>query len=202
MLIVKKKIGCSKKKLVLLNQIHSNKIYKINKKPNFKLIGDGFFTRQKGIALAILTADCAPIFVYDKKLKIIGAAHVGWRGAFKNIVKILIKSLIREGSKVDNLVAVIGPCIKQNSYNVGYKFKKKFLNKEKSNKKFFKSKSKTIFFDLAGFIKFNLLQMGVKKVEIIKIDTYFEKNNFFSSRFSKKCNLDDYGRNISVIMIK
>ena len=70
--IVKKRIGCKKNNLLLLKQVHSNKIFKINNILKKKLIGDGFFTSKKNIALGILTADCAPVFIYDKKLKIIG----------------------------------------------------------------------------------------------------------------------------------
>ena len=64
-----------------------NKIFKN------RLVGDGFFTSKNNIALGILTADCAPVFVYDKKLKIIGAAHAGWKGAYKGIIKKLIFSI-------------------------------------------------------------------------------------------------------------
>ena len=81
-----KKISCSKNKLVLLNQIHSNKVIIIKEyKKNINLNGDGFITKNKKIILGILTADCAPIFFYDEITKTIAAAHAGWRGCFKNI---------------------------------------------------------------------------------------------------------------------
>ena len=69
--IAKKRIGCKKNNLLLLKQVHSNKIFKINNILKKKLIGDGFFTSKKNIALGILTADCAPVFIYDKKLIIV-----------------------------------------------------------------------------------------------------------------------------------
>ena len=84
--IVKKKIKCKQKNLILLNQIHSNKTFKILKMTNNKMYGDGFITKKNGIALGILTADCAPILFYDPEKKIIGAAHAGWKGAYKNII--------------------------------------------------------------------------------------------------------------------
>ena len=65
------KIKCSKKNLILLNQIHSNKVISINKVPKRKLLGDALITSKKKFALGILTADCAPVFIYDSKKKII-----------------------------------------------------------------------------------------------------------------------------------
>ena len=63
------KIKCSKKNLILLNQIHSNKVISINKAPKRKLLGDALITSKKKFALGILTADCAPVFIYDPKKK-------------------------------------------------------------------------------------------------------------------------------------
>jgi len=200
--IVKKRIGCKKNNLLLLNQVHSNKIFKINNILKKKLIGDGFFTSKKNIALGILTADCAPVFIYDKRLKIIGAAHAGWKGAYKGIIKNLINSFKKEGSNTNNIIAVIGPCISKKNYEVKNDFVKKFLKKNKNNKIFFNFNKKNIYFDLSHYIKHQFLSMGIQQIEVIKKDTYTKKNNFFSSRRSSKKKFNDYGRNISLIMIK
>ena len=200
--IVKKRIGCKKNNLLLLNQVHSNKIFKINNVLKKKLIGDGFFTSEKNIALGILTADCAPVFIYDKRLKIIGAAHAGWKGAYKGIIKNLINSFKKEGSNTNNIIAVIGPCISKKNYEVKNDFVKKFLKKNKKNKIFFNFNKKNIYFNLPLYIKHQFLSMGIQRIEVIKKDTYTKKNNFFSSRRSSKKNFNDYGRNISLIMIK
>ena len=80
------KISCSKNKLVLLNQIHSNKVISINKTPKKKPKGDALITSKNKLALGILTADCAPIFIFDPKIKIIAAIHAGWKGAYKKII--------------------------------------------------------------------------------------------------------------------
>ena len=182
--IVKKRIGCKKNNLLLLNQVHSNKIFKINNVLKKKLIGDGFFTSEKNIALGILTADCAPVFIYDKRLKIIGAAHAGWKGAYKGIIKNLINSFKKEGSNTNNIIAVIGPCISKKNYEVKNDFVKKFLKKNKKNKIFFNFNKKNIYFNLPLYIKHQFLSMGVQRIEVIKKDTYPKKNNFFSSRRS------------------
>ncbi len=202
--IVSKKIGCSQKKLVLLNQKHSNKFsfiranYKFDKK---RIKADALITNVKNVAIGILTADCAPILIYDSKKKIIGAVHAGWRGAYKKILSKIVKYLLKKGSSLNNLYFVIGPSIAQKNYEVGVKFKKKFFNQDIRNKKYFKNAKKRIFFSLNDYIKGQLQSLKIKNIEIIKKDTYNQKNNFFSSRRSKKNNLD-YGRNISVIMIK
>ena len=94
--IVSKKIGI-KKKLILLHQLHSNKIYFVNKIPKKKLFGDGLITNVRGLAIGILTADCAPILFFDRKKNIIAAAHSGWKGAYKKIVKKMINYFKKKG---------------------------------------------------------------------------------------------------------
>ena len=96
---------------------------------------------------------------------------------------------------------VIGPSIAQKNYEVGIEFKKKFFKQDKKNLKYFKHIKNKIFFSLNDYIKGQLEGLKIKNIEIFKKDTYNRKNNFFSSRRSKKNN-HDYGRNISVIMIK
>ena len=185
-----------------MNQIHSNKIIHVKKPIKKKLTGDGLITDQHGIALGILTADCAPILFYDPKMKMIAAAHAGWRGAYKKIVIKIIKRFLINGSFLKNLNVVIGPCITQNHYEVKNDLKKKFIKQSPKNIIYFKFVKNKIFFSLRDYIKGQLINFGVKNIEIIKKDTYNIKNNFFSSRRSLKNNSDDYGRNISLIMIK
>ena len=202
--IVCKKIQCKKKKLIKLNQTHSNKFNFISKNYKFnnkRIKADALITDVKNVAISILTADCAPVLFYDGKKKIIGAVHVGWKGAYKKILIIIVKYLLKKGSYLENLYFVIGPSIHQKNYEVGIEFKKKFLKQDSKNIKYFKFIGKRIFFSLNNYIKGQLEKLGIKNIEIITKDTYNEKNNFFSSRRSKKNN-HDYGRNISVIMIK
>ena len=86
----KRKLKLNFKKIILLNQIHSNKFHFIDKnlklkKNNFE--GDALITNKKEFPIAILTADCVPILIYDEKEKMIAAIHAGWKGAFKGIIK-------------------------------------------------------------------------------------------------------------------
>ena len=199
---VKKKILSKKNDIALLYQIHSSKFFHIKKLPKKKLIGDGLITNVKNLPLGILTADCAPILILDTKKKIVAAVHAGWKGAYKNIVIKILTRLVILGSKKKDIIAVIGPCIAQNNYEVGKEFKDKFIKKNKKNLIFFKLKKRKIYFDLSKFIFNQLISFGILKIDVIKKDTFDTKNNFFSARRSSKRNEPYYGRNISVIMIR
>ena len=202
--VVCKKINCSSKNLILLNQIHSSKFYFINKNYKFKkkkLNGDALITNVKKIALGVLVADCVPILIYDKNLKIISAIHAGWKSVYKEIIKKVVKFLIKKGSNTKNLVAVIGPSISEKSYEVQKDFKDKFLKKDKQSKFFFKIRKNKTYFGLNKYVYYHLKKLGIKNLEIIKKNTFDPKNNFFSARRSIQNKENDYGRNISVIMI-
>ena len=194
--IVCKKINCSSKNLILLNQIHSNKFYFINKNYKFKkkkLNGDALITNVKKIALGVLVADCVPVLIYDKNLKIISAIHAGWKGVYKEIIKKVVKFFIKKGSNTKNLVAVIGPSISEKSYEVQKDFKDKFLKKDKQSKFFFKIRKNKTYFGLNKYVYYHLKKLGIKNLEIIKKNTFDPKNNFFSARRSIKNKENDIG---------
>ena len=197
-----KKFKCSKTRLVLLNQVHSNKVFSIKQIPKKKLKGDGLITSKSNYALGILTADCAPVFIFDPKKKIVSAIHAGWKGAYKKIIYKAIYQFKKIGSNIEDLIVVIGPCISKYNYEVKKDFLVKFTNQSKKNIHFFIFRKDKIYFSLNEYIRAQIKDIGVKKVEIINKDTYINKNNFFSSRKSLKNKYHDYGRNISIIMIK
>ena len=200
--IVKKKICKNSKNIYLLHQVHSSKFIFLDKYPSKKKIkADAVITNIKKLPIAILTADCAPILLYDNQRKMIAAIHAGWKGAFKGILSKVINFMIKEGCKKNCITAVIGPCISQSSYNVKKNFKIKFVRKNKKNSIFFKKRKGIIYFDLPNYIKSQLKLMKISKIEMINIDTFDKKNNFFSARQSLNSNHDDYGRNISLIMV-
>ena len=201
--IVANKIKAKSKKIVLLNQVHSSKFHYINKhlKLNNKLKGDALVTDKKNIPIAILTADCAPILLYDEKNKMVAAIHAGWKGAYKGIVIKVIKFMLKKGCSSKNINAVIGPCISSDNYEIKKDFIKKFINKDKKNIVFFKKKNNKNYFNLNKYVQFQLKCLNIKKIDIINKDTFNVKNNFFSARRSISYNENDYGRNISIIMI-
>ncbi|MFL2854510.1 MAG: peptidoglycan editing factor PgeF [Candidatus Pelagibacter sp.] len=201
--IVRKKISNKAKNIFLLNQFHSNKFIYIGKKNKIKKRpkADAIITNQKYLPIAVLTADCAPVLIYDNNVKMIAAIHAGWKGAFKDIVKKVIKFMIKKGCSVENMTAVIGPSISQKSYEVKEDFKKKFVKRDKNNLKFFKINKKKLYFDLIKYIYSFLKTSKVKNIDVLKIDTFDIKNKFFSARRALKLNHNDYGRNISIIML-
>ncbi len=172
--IVKKKIKSTAKNIFLLHQIHSNKFVFINKRNTFKSKpkADAIITNQKNIPIGVLTADCVPILICDKKIKLVAAIHAGWKGAYKDIVSKVIQFMIKNGSNPKNITAAIGPAISAKNYEVKEDFKRKFIKKNK-----------------------------IKNIESMNIDTFDINNNFFSARRALKLNHDDYGRNISIIML-
>jgi len=201
---VSNKINAKSNKIVLLNQVHSNKFYYIDKDSklnNNKFNGDALITNKKKLPIAVLTADCAPILIHDEDKEMIAAIHAGWKGAYKGIVKKVVKFMIKKGCSPQNITVAIGPCISGHNYEVKEDFKKKFVNKDKNNIIFFKKNKNNNYFNLNKYIYFQLKSLNIKKIDIINKDTFNAKNNFFSARRSISRNENDYGRNISVIMI-
>ena len=202
--LVSKKIGCSKESLITLNQKHTNQVVHFQNKQNIKnkLTGDAIVCEVKNIGIGILSADCAPIFFYDPKNKIIGCAHSGWKGALSGIIKNTVKKFNELNSKNNDLIAVIGPCISKKNYVVENDFLEKFINEDKKNEAFFqKISDKKYFFDLRKFINKEVSNLNIKKIENIDLDTFSEKKFFYSYRRSLINKEKDYGRCISVILM-
>ena len=119
--IAKKKICNVSKQIFLVKQYHSSKfIYianssKINSKSKK---ADAIITDKKKFPIAILTADCVPLLIHDKKRGMIAAIHAGWKGAFKGIVQKVIKFMISKGCYPKNMTVAIGPSISIKNYEV------------------------------------------------------------------------------------
>ena len=202
--LVRKKISKKAKNIFLVQQIHSNKFVFIDEKYNKKIKpkADAIITNQKYLPIAILTADCVPILICDNKKKMIGIIHAGWKGAYKGIVDRVIKFMVKKGCKLKNFTAVIGPSISVKNYEVKENFKKKFIKKDKKNLKYFNIVKNKLYFDLTKYVHTLLVKSKIKNIETINIDTFDVKNKFFSARRALKLKHNDYGRNISIIMIK
>lgn len=198
-----KKLKLEKKKLILINQTHSSKVIRVNKNNlNKKNNADGMITSLEDVVLGILTADCAPIFIYDNKKKFICCLHSGWKGALNNISKNAIKLFDKYNIKNTDLVAIIGPCIGAKNYEVSKTFERKFIKKNLEYSKFFRRKNKTkSFFNLRGIIKYQLKQLGLKKIHNVGLDTYNNKSLFFSHRRSTHKGETSSGRLINIISL-
>ena len=194
----------SKKNLITLYQTHSNRVLTINSIDEKKIYEyDGVVTNKKNIILGILTADCAPILFYDPITKVIGACHAGWKGSFDGIIENTINSMVSLGSKCKYIKCAIGPCIGKNSYIVGNEFYSKFIDKNKENRKYFiQENAKKYKFSLVNFITNKILNLDIRDVSSINLDTYTNEELFFSYRRSLHKKENDYGRMISTIVIK
>ena len=202
--LVSKRIGCEKKLLITMNQIHSDKVLYFEKIDDVKnkLVGDAIVTKVKKIGIGILTADCAPILLYDPKKEIIGCIHSGWKGALKGIVKKTIEKFIELNSNINDIIAVIGPCIKKENYEVKDDFYEKFISQNRKYKAFFTEiDANKYLFDLRNFINSEISLSNVKNIENIEKDTFSEKELFYSYRRTQLNKETDYGRCISVILM-
>ena len=201
---VSNKIGCKQESLITLNQEHTDQVVLFKNKNDVKnkLTGDAMVTTVKNVGIGILTADCAPILFYDPNKKIIGCAHSGWKGALNGIIENTVKKFNELKSNAHDLVAVVGPCLSKDSYEVKNDFINKFVSNDKKNLDFFEKKSSTHYnFDLRGFINNKLRNLGIKNIDNIEMDTFSEREFFYSYRRSCHNNENDYGRCISVILM-
>ena len=163
---------------------------------------DAMVTRRRGVALGILTADCAPVLLADAKAGVIGAAHAGWKGAKAGVVSEVVAAMVRLGAKQGNIAAAVGPCIGVASYEVGDEFRDAFLTGDPESAHFFRlGEGQKPFFDLSGFVESRLNALGLGKVERIEADTYAELDRFFSYRRSCHRAEPDYGRQLSAIAL-
>ena len=174
--IIKKKF-CKTKKIILLNQIHSNKVIFINKKIPNNITADGVITNRKDLCLGILTADCAPIIILGKEN--FGIIHAGWKGAFKDIIKNAVKIFNSRGEDSRKLNFFIGPHIKKKSFEVKKDFISKFLKQNINFKKFIIKEKESYFFDFSYFLKKKILDVGSSKITVSKPDTFTNPKTFF-----------------------
>ena len=198
---VAKTMSVERSSLILMHQTHSNKVIEI-KKNNFrkKIVADALVTKIKGFAIAVVTADCVPIIIFDLNNRVIGCIHAGWKGAFNQIIENTIKKIKKLNSNTQ-IYASVGPCIGKKNYEVDLRFYKKFVSKSRKNKIYFSNKNKTKkLFDLRKFVTDKLVKLKIK-VDHINKDTFDERTNVFSYRRSCKLKQTDYGRCISAVRL-
>ena len=127
--LVSKKIGCKKELLITLNQKHTSEVVFFNSDYDVKnkLTGDAIVSKVRNVGIGVLTADCASIFFYDPKNKIVGCSHAGWKGALNGIIKNTVEKFNELNSNNNDLISVVGPCINKKNYEVKLDFFKKFI---------------------------------------------------------------------------
>ncbi len=166
--------------------------------------GDALVTNKPNLVLGVQTADCAPVLFYEKKARIVGVAHAGWKGALKGILQNTAHAIESLGGVKEQIVAVIGPCIDQKSYEMGAEVFDAFIQKDPQSRVFF-SDGKTpekFLFDLPGYVAFCLKQAGVLTIEDVGLSTYAHENMFFSCRRAFHQGHPGFGNQLSLIFMK
>jgi YfiH family protein len=164
---------------------------------------DAIVTRTAGLAIAVTAADCGPILLADPKARVIGTAHAGWKGALTGIIESTVDAMEKLGAERGNIVAAIGPLIRQQSYEVGNEFVERFVEADAENAPHFLPAAREghAMFDLAGFIRKRLENAGVLMIDDTGIDTYSDQR-FFSYRRSVHRKEADYGRHVHAIVLE
>lgn len=165
---------------------------------------DGMVTKLKNIVLASDSADCPIVLFADAKAGIIGLAHAGWKGAKGHVIENTVDKMTSLGANQNNIHAVVGPCITQDSYEVDTKFYKKFLALDEKNTSYFKNSqnSKHFLFDLLGYVKSKLTKLSLKSVTAIGLDTYSNEDLFFSYRRTWHRKKSEFGGNLACVYFK
>ncbi len=198
-------LGVIPERLLTAYQIHSPTVV-IAQEPwsrEARPRADAAVTRVSGLALGISTADCGPVLFADAKARVIGAAHAGWRGAFTGVLEATIAAMENLGAARTNIVAALGPMIRQPNYEVGPEFVTQFKNADIGNARFFIASSRPghAKFDLPGFIAARLARAGISQVEDLGLCTYAAPEQFYSYRRATHRAESDYGRHINAIAL-
>lgn len=192
--------------LVTAYQVHSPDVAVVDQpwEPGQGPKVDGLVTDKPGVALGILTADCAPVLLADTASGVIGAAHAGWRGAVGGVLDATLSQMEKLGAKRGRIAAAVGPCIGRLSYQVGGEFPAPFLSEDNANARFFMPDPAAIGkwrFDLPGYVVAKLKTLGVGGAEALPYDTCKDEERFFSYRRTCLRGEPDYGRGLSAIAL-
>lgn len=161
---------------------------------------DALATDRPGLLLGVVTADCAPVLLADPVARVVGAAHAGWKGAVGGVTDATIAAMEALGAERGRIVAAIGPCIAQTSYEVDAGFRERFQEAMADNAEFFAEGRQGHFqFDLEGYVVARLQAAGIGAIEPLHLDTYGDPGRFFSFRRATHRAEPDYGRQISLI---
>lgn len=197
-------MGVEADRLMTAYQIHSPDVLVVRDPfPGDRPKADALVTDRPGIAVAASTADCGPVLFADPKAGIVGAAHAGWKGAFTGVLENTIATMESLGAKRDNIVAVLGPSISPQNYEVGPEFRERFLSADSGNDRYFIPSAKPghSMFDLNRYTVDRLLAAGVE-ADMLGRCTYAEDDLFFSYRRTTHLKEPDYGRQISAIALE
>ena len=200
-------MGVTPPRLMSLHQVHSAEAVVVGahgwpdgrtERPR----ADAMVSATPGFALAILTADCAPVLLADTEAGVIGAAHAGWRGALDGVLDATLEAMVRLGARRERIAAAVGPTISQRAYEVGQEFLERFLDEDPDHSQFFTNGAGDRYlFDLPRFVLERLRGAGVGEAEWIGACTFSDPGRYYSYRRTTHAGEPDYGRLASVIVL-
>lgn len=196
-------IGVPLERLLSLHQVHSAEVAVAPaegwaERPR----ADAAVTDRPGLALSVLTADCAPVLLVDPEARVIGAVHAGWRGALDGVLEAALAAMEGLGAEVGRVRAAVGPTISQRNYEVGPEFVERFADEDPGHTQYFiNGVGDRYRFDLPGFVLGRLRAAGVAEAGWIGACTYSDPDRFFSYRRTTHAGEADYGRLISAIAL-
>ncbi len=163
---------------------------------------DAMVTNRPGLALGIVTADCAPVLFADPEAGVVGAAHAGWRGAVAGVIEATVAAMAALGAAPARITAAIGPCIGQASYEVAADLREAVLARDAADQRFFAGGTRPgrWQFDLAGYCAMRLRNAGVGRIDVTGVDTLAEADRFFSHRRRTLGDGGPIGHQISIIV--
>ena len=191
-------------RLVTVYQVHSPDAVAVIEpfEDRLRPRADALVTDRPGLALGILTADCAPVLLADREAGVVGAAHAGWKGAIGGVTDSAIALMETLGAKRERIAAAVGPCIARASYEVDDSFFRRFAEADPANERFFADGRPGHYqFDLEAYVAHRLAAAGIRTVETLGLDTYSDENRFYSFRRATHRGEPDYGRQIAIIGI-
>jgi len=196
-------VGLGEAQLVTCYQIHSATVVRVDAawKHADAPRADAMVTNKPGLALGVLTADCAPVLFADVEAGVVGAAHAGWKGAVGGVLKATIAEMVALGANASRIHAVVGPCIHQGSYEVGEDLRLQVISATPWADWCFERAARAghYQFDLPSYVSGELQRQDLAAVEVIDCDTYTDEQRFFSYRRTTHNGEPDYGRQMSVI---
>lgn len=195
-------LGANPENFCTLAQVHGKNVQMVDAPWGHARKADAMVSNRAGMLLGILTADCAPILLADEKNKVIGAAHAGWRGALAGIIEATVDAMEQLGAEKKYIIAAIGPCIAQSSYEVDESFRRTFEEKDRACGVHFipgKSAGK-YYFDIGAYGESRLKRTGIV-AETLNHDTCADDDHFFSYRRATLRGEKEYGRQVSAIML-
>jgi YfiH family protein len=165
--------------------------------------GDATVTATTGVICAVLTADCAPVLLADPEAGVVGAAHAGWKGALDGVVQSTVTAMQGLGADPRRMVAVVGPCIARDSYEVGADFQERFDHHDPGSARFFApgAAADKRLFDLPAYVLRRLEQAGVGDAVWTGDDTRTDAARFYSNRRAYLNGEADFGRLMSAISL-